>query len=97
MAKSNYSVALYKCDMAYGGPEEGGWYYNTGELIKVLKIFITEDKANMYAARAQCLIDLKINKGRREISSVLSEGRYFTEVYENLPPKYYPEQRPHYE
>ncbi len=97
MAKSNYSVALYKCDMAFGGNEEGGWCYNTGELIKLLKTFTTEDKAYEFANRVQRLIDRNINKGRREISSVLSDGRYYTEVYENLPPKYYPEQRPHYE
>ena len=25
-----YTVAIYLCDRAYGGPEEGGWWYDTG-------------------------------------------------------------------
>jgi hypothetical protein len=24
---------VYVCDQAYGGPEEGGWWYDTGERI----------------------------------------------------------------
>lgn len=26
------TLAVYRVDRAYGGPEEGGWYYNCGEL-----------------------------------------------------------------
>ncbi len=26
------SIAVYLVQLAYGGPEEGGWYYQTGEL-----------------------------------------------------------------
>src|SRR5947207_1725457 len=26
-----FSVAVYRCDRAYGGPEEGGWWYDFGE------------------------------------------------------------------
>lgn len=28
-----WAVAVYLVDLAYGGPEEGGWYYETGELV----------------------------------------------------------------
>jgi hypothetical protein len=43
------------------------------------------------------LLDATINKGRREISSVLSDGRYQAEVHEHAAPRGYPERRPHYE
>ena len=26
------SIAVYLVQLAYGGPEEGGWYYQAGEL-----------------------------------------------------------------
>jgi len=26
----SYTVAVYICDRAYGGPEEGGWWYDCG-------------------------------------------------------------------
>ena len=33
------------------GPEEGGWWYNTGELRRLLKIFRNEEAAFKYARR----------------------------------------------
>jgi hypothetical protein len=37
-----WSVALYECGPAYGGPEEGGWYYDTGILVSPNKIRVFE-------------------------------------------------------
>ena len=31
-AKPTYVVAVYLCDRAFGGHEEGGWWYQTGIL-----------------------------------------------------------------
>lgn len=28
-----YGVAVYALDRVYGGPEEGDWWYNTGQLV----------------------------------------------------------------
>ena len=28
-----YIIALYEIDRAYGGGEEGGWWFDTGELV----------------------------------------------------------------
>ncbi|WP_165420446.1 hypothetical protein [Edaphobacter modestus] len=39
----------------------------------------------------------KLNEGRRDISSVLSEGRYGVEIHEDALPPFYPEHRPRYE
>lgn len=43
--QSDYvSVAVYQCSRAYGGPEEGGWYYSEGHLIEeTLRCFAAED------------------------------------------------------
>ncbi len=56
-----------------------------------------EERAAAHATRMNGLLNATINKGRREISSVLSDGWYYAEVHENVAPRHYPERRPHYE
>jgi hypothetical protein len=102
-----WTVAIYLVDQAYGGPEEGGWYYQCGERqdqvldgvdpTVLLQVTFDEDLAIRYAEMAQERLDATINAGRRDISSVLSEGRYNALVYNGYPPAHYPETRPHYE
>lgn len=94
---TTYVVAVYLIDRAYGGPEEGGWYFNCGEHVRTLKTFRREDEAVEYSRRLNRLLKKTLNKGRREISSVLSDGRYAAEVWDNHAPSHYPTQRPHYE
>lgn len=102
-----YTVAVYFVDKQYGGPEEGGWYYTSGERIDVSsefeidsfipKTFKTWEEALSYQNDVNAILDQGVNKGRRSISSVLSTGRYQAEAREGYPPKNYPEIRPHYE
>jgi hypothetical protein len=102
-----WTVAIYLCDRAYGGAEEGGWWYDYGERIdaalegvnpnSLLTVFTDEDEARSYAETLQLQLDATVNKGRREISSVLSEGRYYAEAHPGHPPHHYPEEVPHYE
>ena len=94
---STYIVAVYLVDKAYGGPEEGGWWYDTGEQVKLIRIFKNEEKAYIYTNRMQRLIDKSLNKGRRPISSMASTGRYYAEVHKDTAPKFYPATTPHYE
>lgn len=94
---NSYLVAIYLTDKAYGGPEEGGWWYECGEHIKTVKVFPHENRAWGYAHRMQRLLDKTLNKERRPISSVLSEGWYSAEVHENHAPHHYPAITPHYE
>ena len=91
-----YCVAVYLAELAYGGPEEGGWWYDTGELVKLIRVFGDEDQAYKFAARMNGKFDKTLNKGRRPKSSVLSEGVYEADVFEDYAPKRYPERRPHY-
>ncbi len=95
-----YLVSVYLEDLAYGGPEEGGWYYNTGELVRTVKLFRSEERANDYCRRLNRKLrsrEFGPNKDRRDISSVLSEGIYSADVHEDFAPRHFPERKPRYE
>jgi len=90
-------VAVYMVDKAFGGHEEGGWWYDVGELVRVNRSFKNESLAYAYARRMNDRLERTLNKDRREISSVLSEGRYSARVCDDLPTRHFPLLRPHYE
>lgn len=93
-------VAVYECSQQWGGPEEGGWWYDAGTLVRMVKMLPNRYQARAYARRLnQRLRSRKIgpNEGRHAYSSVLSEGEYQAFVYEGVPPASFPETRPHYE
>jgi hypothetical protein len=105
-----HSVAIYLTDRRYGGPEEGGWWYDVGERVddvldgmppdSVAKVFsgeASEEEAEQHAALLNGLLGQSVNVGRRSIDSVLSTGRYVAEVRECWPEKNYPKEKPHYE
>jgi hypothetical protein len=94
-----YSVALYHEQMAYGGPEEGGWWYDAGELLdRPVRYFRSYDAALAYCGRWNLLLHRLINsKQRYRYSDVLSEGQLTAVVTVGHPPKHYPATRPHYE
>lgn len=85
---------IYLVDRAYGGPEEGGWYYPTSEVVRSLR---APDywSATRHLPRLMEIIH-RLNKGRPSISSVLSQGRYAVR-FETKPGKNSPEVIPHYE
>lgn len=98
---SVFSVAAYLVDMAYGGPEEGGWWYEAGEPVVdsdlPLPAFFTDrEEARLAVQTMQKTLDATVNVGRRPIGSVLSEGRYRARMEAGLP-KPFPETLPHYE
>lgn len=101
-----YWVGLYLEDRAYGGPEEGGWWYECGELVTDADIYTvlglfptchTDEDAAYAASVAMNDACQELNKDRREISSVLSDGRYSASVHEDVLPPHFPATRPHYE
>lgn len=95
-----YSVAIYLIDRAYGGPEEGGWWYTYGVpdegLVYHTKYFEDYKKANKYSKMLYDLIVKPLNEGRHDIGSVLSEGMFDTMVLKG-DPRPFPDQIPHYE
>lgn len=116
-----WTVAIYLVDRAYGGPEEGGWWYTTGErvdhliegvnpnsLLTVLtgkgtiykdndEQTAAEQEAHAYAALLQDQLTATVNRGRRDLNSVISDGIYCAEAHPGHPPAFYPATRPHYE
>lgn len=97
---TTYIVAVYDIAQRYGGPEEGGWWYIAGSLVRQVKTFRSESRAYDYCRRLNAKLHSRTfgpNQGRRELSSVLSNGECQAEVHENHAPKGYPERRPHYE
>jgi len=102
-----WTLAIYLVDKAYGGPEEGGWWYEHGTRqdhplegvapMFVLKVWSNEEAADAACSYLQKLLNETVNVGRPEIDSVLSTGRYYAEVHNGHPPAYWPEKRPHYE
>ena len=76
-----YITAFYQLDRVYGGPQEGGWYFDTGTRIKYGKAFQSEPQADKYA---------------RRVNSKLS-GCIEMLVYPDTAPKYFPKERPHYD
>jgi hypothetical protein len=94
---TKFIVAVYLQDRAFGGPEEGGWRYDCGKLVRTMRVFSREDTATAYCRRLNTKLTDSLNRGRRSISSVLSTGRYRAEIHDDFAPASYPEARPHYE
>ena len=53
MPRTTHIVATYAIDRAYGGPEEGGWWYDTGTLERIVAIRHSEEAAFELARRAR--------------------------------------------
>ena len=95
--KDNYVVAFYEVDREYGGPEEGGWWFDSGVLRRIVKVCKSEDEAYRVARRANTLLDV-LQRDLPSVSSVLyTGGRYRAYVSENTAVVFYPESRPYYE
>jgi hypothetical protein len=82
---------VYLEDRAYGGPEEGGWWFSYGILERCEPV--PTEKAEERKAELEKEYS---NEGRRDINSVLSEGRYSVQI-DDRPGADWPEERPHYE
>lgn len=107
-----HSVAFYDVDLAYGGPEEGGWYFQYGEpsteaeLMLQTKLFtaffdpqylVLRPSAEAKSYVVSLLPKLDaLNEGRPDISSVASIGKYAILIEEGYP-KSFPASKPQYE
>lgn len=85
------TVAVYLQDLAYGGPEEGGWYAPFTELAEDQAHFTQrfpkreQDAAERYAEELRERLLPVLNEGRPPISSTHSEGRYVVRVCKGEP------------
>lgn len=85
-----WSVGVYEVTRQYGGPEEGGWYYDAGYRIEPhkMRVFADYAEAALYAAR---LWDELPESDKRGESRLTVCG--FTEC---LPETHWPRARPRY-
>lgn len=91
-----FVIGFYAIDRAFGGPEEGGWYYETGSLVRLHCVLCDEGKANARAARANQLLE-RVQRHSRPVSSVAYDGgRYRAIVWDSNPPSAFPETAPQY-
>jgi hypothetical protein len=89
---AKFYVAVYEIDRRYGDSEEGGWWYNSGDLVHSETTF-TEAFAQF---RADKLCKEYPHTGK--VYSVNYRGGDFSVQVDNVPPAdHYPEYRPHYE
>lgn len=92
-----FVIAFYELDRHFGGPEEGGWWYDAGTLARVFRVCTSETIANAHAARANSLL-ARVQRHRRHVGSVLYDGGRFSAcVFERTAPEAFPAVRPRYE
>lgn len=88
-------VNVYEVDRAYGGPEEGGWYYDTGRLMATYQI------SGSYDYVEELIDNLRNGEWEQTGNSgsvVYVGGDYEFEVTLGAPgPDFYPEETPRYE
>lgn len=94
-----YVIAVYERDRLYGGPEEGGWWYDTGQKIRTIAVVAGEEAAYAMARRVNRLLEYRDDfYNRVRISSVAYQGGELrVRVYKGTAPDHYPEERPYYE
>lgn len=92
-----YILAFYEIDRAYGGAEEGGWWFDTGTLVRIHAVERDEARAAAAVARANRLLE-RLQRCSRSVGSVLyTGGRHRLCVFEDTAPPYLPPCVPHYE
>lgn len=85
------TVCLYACDSRWGGPEEGGWYFECGTPLRTVCVFSKKQAI-------QAAIDLEAY-AKSEIGEETDHLGWpaWRIRYDNQYAKFYPETRPHYE
>ena len=83
-----WSVAVYETDIAYGGPEEGGWYYDCGTWTEKHKTRIFEDYEAAIAYAESLRLWMKAEGYPRDFR--------VCSYTEQMPEAYFPAERPYY-
>lgn len=100
-------VGLYLVDRAWGGAEEGGWWFDYGELVEDPEIykelgampatFPTLGDAGSFMRGLNDAVN-RLNEGRPDIGQTNSRGRYELMSFDGVSlPKHFPDRRPTYE
>jgi hypothetical protein len=82
-------INVYEVDRQYGGPEEGGWYYNVGTPVAAIPCNTEHQINDAYKILRE---QYPAEKRHHRI-----DDPYFRVVQEAYFPEPYPKTRPHYE
>ena len=91
-----YYLNEYEIGRAYGGPEEGGWYYDYGKFIRCHGTYRYKLQADLELA-AKCGYLEELREGLHSPDSVLSEGNWPVIYIEKEAGQSFPQTIPHYE
>ena len=91
------TLAFYEIDREFGGPEEEGWYYDSGTFDRAIGVHLIDESTLRAMRRANRLLK-RLQRHRLRVDSVLySGGRYRDFTFTGLPFKRFPAERPRYE
>ena len=86
-------LTVYHVQQAYGGPEEGGWWYNVGERLEHVDV----RGRDLHDAVMELVAKYDHMNDSRGLYSVISTGVIRIEgATRYIGPKYTPETRPYY-
>ena len=89
-------LAFYEIDREWGGPEEGGWWYDTGTFLRVIALHYHDKAAVAAMRRANRLLD-RLQRHRPPVdSAAYTGGRFRAFSFSGLPPARFPARRPQY-
>ena len=83
-----WSVGVYQRGREYGGPEEGGWWYDSGPLVEHRRVRVYENFAEAQARVQELYAEIRAEGWLSELAV-----KGFTE---RLPVQHTPERRPRY-
>jgi len=86
-------VAVAITDKSYGGPEEGGWWYDTQVVLERHRCY---DTSSVTVELYHLLRKYKGKQGEYPVDSVLSEGKLEIIVSDEIP-RDFPKTKPYYE
>lgn len=84
-------VSAYHVQRAYGGPEEGGWYFDAGELLATLRT----TRASAMAIELLLAEEYEEYNDPQPLSNVNSDGKLQI-IWSQAPGRSYPEETPRY-
>ena len=94
-------ACLFKIDRAYGGPEEGDWWYDCGESLPhdetiPMRTFANDKDAMEWYHSKLPIVDAWNAARNSDLNSVNCEGRFVIYITNDMPESY-PKETPHYE
>lgn len=86
-------VNVYEVDRRYGGPEEGGWWYDVGVVVKKMPVLASKGPRLLARVRSWCQ---RMNEAERNRFSTIGTPDFEVALTDE-PGENFPTERPRYE